>query len=295
MRELVMRHLVARVPPSAVPGMIAATVLAVVPWAPEESLKVPAVRHAAASDAARPCWYQERQRGAAGSGVVSAARWRQPQTQRWRIRPRQRPNAESTGRCALRTAPRASRHCERAAVKRHAAASAAARLTRRKERQRSDAGRGAVSAARRRPPAERRRPHRRPHTQSASRRVLRTAPRGHAAATKERRPSVTPPRARRHDRGGARSASAAPQAAAQRAPRDGNRPKRGSDLANDHTQRARAAEHYALRRRRATAAEERRLSVTPPRSRRHDGGGARSASAAPQAAAPRAPRDGNRP
>ena len=45
MRELVMRHLVARVPPAAVPDMIAATVLAVVPWAPEESFKVPAVRY----------------------------------------------------------------------------------------------------------------------------------------------------------------------------------------------------------------------------------------------------------
>ena len=45
MRELVMRHLVARVPPAAVPDMIAATVLAVVPWAPEEGFKVPAVRY----------------------------------------------------------------------------------------------------------------------------------------------------------------------------------------------------------------------------------------------------------
>ena len=45
MRELVMRHLVARVPPAAVPDMIAATVLAVVPWALEEGFKVPTVRY----------------------------------------------------------------------------------------------------------------------------------------------------------------------------------------------------------------------------------------------------------
>ena len=39
-------------------------------------------------------------------------------------------------------------------------------------------------------------------------------PKERAAATGERRPSVTPPRARRHDQAGAKSASAAPQAAA---------------------------------------------------------------------------------
>ena len=70
------------------------------------------------------------------------------------------------------------------------------------------------------------------------------------------------------------------------APRDGDRPQRGSDRAGDHTQRARAAERYA-----------RRESEPPPRksggraSRRRERGGtieagARSASAAPQAAAP---------
>ena len=39
-----MRHLVARVPPAAVPDMIAATVLAVVPWALDEGLRVPSVQ-----------------------------------------------------------------------------------------------------------------------------------------------------------------------------------------------------------------------------------------------------------
>lgn len=48
MRELVMRHLVARVPPSAVPDMIAATVLAVVPWALDEGLRVPSAPFARA-------------------------------------------------------------------------------------------------------------------------------------------------------------------------------------------------------------------------------------------------------
>ena len=43
-RELLMRHLVARVPPAAVPDMIAATVLAVAPWALDEGLRVPTVQ-----------------------------------------------------------------------------------------------------------------------------------------------------------------------------------------------------------------------------------------------------------
>ena len=43
-------------------------------------------------------------------------------------------------------------------------------------------------------------------------REVRTAPRERAAAAGDRRPSVTSPRARRHDQAGARSASAAPQA-----------------------------------------------------------------------------------
>ena len=38
----------------------------------------------------------------------------------------------------------------------------------------------------------------------------------------------------------------APQAGAPRAPRDGDRPQ--ADGADDHTQRVRAAEHYAPRR-----------------------------------------------
>ena len=111
-------------------------------------------------------------------------------------------------------AERASRRRGRVAVERHAAASAAARPSRRYERQRGAAGSGAASAARRRPPPERKRPRRRPHAESASRRALRTAPRERAAATEERRPSAAPPRARWHDRAGARSAGAAPQAAA---------------------------------------------------------------------------------
>jgi hypothetical protein len=44
MRELVTRHLVARVLPAAVPDIIAATVLAVVPWALDEGLRVPSVQ-----------------------------------------------------------------------------------------------------------------------------------------------------------------------------------------------------------------------------------------------------------
>ena len=39
-----MRHLVARVPPSAVPDMIAAAVLTVAPWALDEGLRVPSVQ-----------------------------------------------------------------------------------------------------------------------------------------------------------------------------------------------------------------------------------------------------------
>ena len=182
------------------------------------------------------------------------------------------------------------------------------------------------------------------------------------------RPSVTSPRSWRHDQVSARSASAAPQAAAPRAPpRDASPFQRGSDRADDHMVRARAAEHYALchkseapprgrggrtprcsqrggttkpatdaparrrrfrrRERRVTAtipkrkrprqrvhtenasrralrivprerpaaAGPRRPSVTPPRSRRYDLTSTRRASAAPQAAAPRAPRDGTPP
>ena len=109
----------------------------------------------------------------------------------------------------------ASRRHGRAPVERHVAASAAAPPSRRQECQHGAAGSGAVSAARRRLPPGRKRPHRRPYAENASSRGLRTASRERAAATKERWPSATPPRARRHDRPGARSASAAPGRAAR--------------------------------------------------------------------------------
>ena len=44
MRELLMRYLVARVPPATVPDMITAPVLAVAPWALDEGLRVPSVQ-----------------------------------------------------------------------------------------------------------------------------------------------------------------------------------------------------------------------------------------------------------
>ena len=52
---------------------------------------------------------------------------------------------------------------------------------------------------------------------------VRTAPGARAAATEEWRSSATPPRARRHDRTGTRSASTAPKAVAPGAPRGGDR------------------------------------------------------------------------
>ena len=129
------------------------------------------------------------------------------------------------------------------------------------------------------------------HTQRT--RATEYVPRERAAAAGSWRPSVTPSRARRHDQASARSASAAPQVAAPRVPRDGHCPQRGSDCADDRTQRARAAEH--VQRERVAAAGPRRPSVTPPRARRHDQINARSASAALPVAAPRAPRDGHCP
>ena len=82
-----------------------------------------------------------------------------------------------------------------------------------------------MSATRRRPPPKSNLPHQRPHAKITSRRALRIVPRERAAATEERRPSATPRRARRHDQAGARSASAALQAAVPCAPRDGDRPR----------------------------------------------------------------------
>ena len=63
-----------------------------------------------------------------------------------------------------------------------------------------------MSAVRRRPPPERKRPRQRPHAENASRWALRTAPRKRATATEERRPSVTSPRARRHNQAVVRKA-----------------------------------------------------------------------------------------
>ena len=160
---------------------------------------------------------------------------------------------EPTTTRRTRESPSATRaesasHHRKAAAERHAATGAAARPCQRQERQRGAAGRGAVGTARRRPPPERKRPRQRPHAESASRRTLR-APKERATATEERWPRVTPPRVRLHGHACARSASAAPQAAAPRTPSDGDRPQRGSDRAGDHTQRARAAERYARQKR----------------------------------------------
>ena len=105
------------------------------------------------------------------------------------------------------------------------------------------------------------------------------------------RPSVTLPRARRHDQASARTNSAAPQAAAPRAPRNGYRPQRGSDRADDHTQRARAAEKYVPCRESKPLPRRRSGRASRRHSWRHDQASAKSASAAAQAAAPRAPRD----
>ena len=139
----------------------------------------------------------------------------------------------------------ASCRYKRAAAVCHAAASAVARPSRHQYQQRGAAGGGAVSDVRRRPPLDRMRPRRRPHAESASRRALCTTPRERAAAREEWRPRAMPPRARRHGRAGTRNASAAPRAAALRVLCNGDRSQRGSEHADDHTQRARATESYA--------------------------------------------------
>ena len=198
-----------------------------------------------------------------------------------------RPREEATAPTTIHTeleppntthpAERASRRHGRAAAECHAAASAAARTIRRQGdapllvHLLHQAGAKAASA-----PALRRRQQRRerhatatapreeptaPTTTRRAReppgtthRAERASPRhgksvaerhaaASAAARPSRRPSATPPRARRHDQTGARPARAAPQAAAPRAPCDGDRPQRGGDRANIRTQRVRAAEH----------------------------------------------------
>ena len=127
-----------------------------------------AERHETAGAAERLSRRQERQRGAAGSGAVDAAR-RRPSLER--KQPRRRKTRRGASCRALR-APR-----ERAAAERHTTASAAVRPGRRQERQRGAAGSGTVGVA---PPC------RRPHAESASRQALR-ATKERAAATEERR------------------------------------------------------------------------------------------------------------
>ena len=193
-------------------------------------------------------------------------------------------------------AGRASRRCGATTAKCHAAMRATTRPSQRQERQRGVAGSGAASAALRPTPSERKRQRPRLHAGNANRRAQRTVACERATAAGPRRPSVTPTVARRHDQASARSASAAPQAAAPRAPCDSHRPHRGSDRAGNCTQGARGAEHYVpCQESEFTAVGPRRPCVTPPRTRRHDQASAKSASAKLQAAALRAPCNGHRP
>ena len=133
-----------------------------------------AERHAAVSAAARQRRREDRERGAAGSGAVKAARWQLPPEM---TRPRWQLRVES-GSCRLRhTAPRA-----RAATAEQRRPSAT--LPRRRERGgTSTPARGArarrhrqaafsARAARRRPPPERTRPRRQLRTESARCRLL---------------------------------------------------------------------------------------------------------------------------
>ena len=151
---------------------------------------------------------EKRARAAAGARAASTSR--RPR------RPHQRralPVTRAKTACWLSHAPRERAAAVETGGRAPRRRAAAARRSRRQERQRGAAGSGVVSAARRRSHPKGKRLRQRPHAESASRRALR-APKERATATGERRSSATPPRARRHDQAGARSASAAPQAAA---------------------------------------------------------------------------------
>ena len=144
-------------------------------------------RHGRAGD-------EERQHDVAGSGAARLARRRLSQG---RTRPHRQPCAESTRRRPRHTTPRA-----RAAVAKERRPSVTPPRARRRgragdeERQHGAPGSGAARAARRRSLPERMRPRRQPRAESARCRLCRTTPRARAAVAKERRPSVTPPRAR---------------------------------------------------------------------------------------------------
>ena len=114
-----------------------------------------AERHACVSATARQRWHEDRERGAAGSGAVRAARRRLPK--------------ETT---QPHHAKGESRRRGAATAERHAAVSAVARASGSEDRERGAAGSGAVRAARPRRPSERTRLHRQPHAESTRCRLL---------------------------------------------------------------------------------------------------------------------------
>ena len=108
-----------------------------------------------------------------------------------------------------------------------------------------------------------------------------------------------PPPARRHDQAstkyqrgatGSGAASCAANAARRLTPPERKQPRR-----RPHALSARRRGLRTIPRGRAAAAGPPRPSAKPPRAQRHDQARVRSASTAPQAAAPRAPRDGRCP